>query len=87
MSADVVINSLRKNGYNVWGTDIYPGKWVGAEYLVGKQFYQVPLTTNQEYIPTILKICNENKIKYLQPLTDLEVDVFAENRKISEKMA
>lgn len=84
MSSDVVVESLNKNGYQIFATDIYPAQWVAPSHLI-ENFFQVPLANLIDFIPAILKICIENNIKHLIPLTDLEVDIFADKEKLFKK--
>lgn len=84
MSSEEVVRSLVKNGYRVFGTDIYPAAWTGVAHLY-EQVYQVPLVSDAHYISELLAICKKKKINYLIPLTDLEVDALSLNRSIFEK--
>lgn len=76
-SADVVIKSLKSHGHYVVGCDIYPKEWIVDSYNVN-QFYQAPYVDNkEEYITFIEEICSKNKIEYIFPLTDPEVDLLS----------
>lgn len=81
-SADCVINTLRRNGHFVIGTDIYPSEW----HAVSKDcnaVYQVPFATNEkEYIDFLLNICIKHNVQYFFPLTDLEIDVLNKYREV-----
>ncbi|MCQ4701350.1 ATP-grasp domain-containing protein [[Ruminococcus] gnavus] len=84
-AADIVIKTLKKQGYMVIGCDIYKKEWIADAYNVD-EFYQVPLVNKEkEYLEVILKICYERKIKFIFPLTDVEVDFYNRNRDIFEK--
>ncbi|MDB9538589.1 ATP-grasp domain-containing protein [Anabaenopsis arnoldii] len=75
MSSEAVIKSLRKNSnHRIIGFDIYPQEWIVTSKLVDS-FYQVPLAKNKEYIEYILEICHSNKVDFVIPLTDPEIDV------------
>lgn len=81
-SADIVIKELHKLNYEIIGCDIYNKDWVvdakNVEY-----FEQVPLAINkEEYIKSIIKICEKYKISYIIPLTDIEVDILCDYEKI-----
>jgi len=74
-SADIVIKKLHQNGCFVVGTDIYPRKWVVDARNIDK-FYRIPAASEgEEFICCLLKICEENGINFLFPLTDPEVDI------------
>lgn len=80
MSADIVIKTLHKNGHYVVGMDIYPREWVVDAANVDV-FYNVPKADDKEqYVDRLIGICLEQKIDYIIPLTDAEIDVLNENR-------
>lgn len=79
-SSDIVIKSLKRMGMYVIGTNIYPKEWIAEAYEVNK-FYNVPRTDDEEmYISQILKLCTDEHIQYLLPLTDVEVDALNKHR-------
>lgn len=83
-SADIVIRSLQYQGYKVIGSNIYPKEWIANGNIVDG-FYQVPPALNEcAFIEEILDICKKEKVEYILPLTDIEIDVFNENREIFE---
>lgn len=74
-SADTVIKNLHNSGHRVVGIDIYPGEWV-ANSLQVDVFYQSPYAFEKEkYISWIDRICEQEEIDYIIPLTDVEVDI------------
>jgi len=85
MSADSVISSLNNLGHKIIGCDIYP-KEFHAISKDCKKVYLAPLATDDNsYIKFLLDVIYINKINYLIPLTDPEVDVINKNRnKIEE---
>lgn len=79
-SAEVVINNLHASGHKIIATDIYKREWV-ANSLLADVFYQCPYATKEEeYISFLLKVCEEENVEYIMPLTDVEVDVISKNR-------
>ena len=75
MSAECVIRNLKTMGNFVVGCDIYPRTWHYETALCDK-FYQAPYATDKErYIRFLLDICAQNDLRYIIPLTDLEIDV------------
>ena len=79
-SADIVIKNLKKLGYTVIGCDIYPREWIADSFQV-ERFYQAPYATHpEEYLAFIQKVCRQEQIEKILPLTDVEVDVFNANR-------
>lgn len=84
-AADITIKNLQKAGYKVIGCDIYPKEWIVDAYSVDV-FYQAPYVTNEiAYTEFIHMICKKEKITYILPLTDIEVDYFNMNRDYFEK--
>ena len=74
-AGDVVVKRLRQQGYYVAGTDIYPKEWLVNSYF-SDSFYQVPGAVEREaYVNAVSEICRKEKIPYIIPLTDVEVDV------------
>lgn len=86
-SADVVIKKLHQNGYFVVGTDIYPREWVVDAQNVDK-FYRVPKAVEGEkYICRLLEICEKNKIDFLFPLIDPEIDILNVHRERFDQLS
>lgn len=82
MSSSFILKELRKNKANkIVGCDINPSDWLIQSQECHK-FYQVPLAINDTYIYTLKDIVIEEKIEYLLPLTDVEVDILNENRNL-----
>lgn len=73
-AGDIVIKTLKTLDFYVVGSDIYPKEWVVDAMNVSK-FYQAPYTSETEkYYDFLKKVCLEEKIDFLFPLTDLDVD-------------
>ncbi len=86
-SADVVIKKLHQNECYVVGTDIYPREWVVDAQNVDK-FYRVPKAIDgEQYIRRLLEICEENKIDFLFPLTDPEIDIINLHRERFDQLS
>lgn len=82
MSAECAINKLKGSGNYVVGCDIYPKEWHYETTLCDK-FYQAPFATDEsEYVHFLLDVCREQDLKYIIPLTDLEIDVINRNRRL-----
>lgn len=85
-SADIAIKSLKKNGMKVIGCDIYPKEWIADAYNVSK-FYQAPYATNEdEYMTFIKELIKNEKINYIFPSTDIEVDLLNRYRNLIEDL-
>ena len=84
-AADIVIKKMQEEGYTVIGCDIYQKEWLVDAYHVDF-FYQAPLVSDAEaYQNFILKLCQEHRVEYIFPLTDIEVDFYNKNREVFEK--
>ncbi len=82
MSAKCALQSIRKcEGVDVViGCDIYPANW-HYESLLCDLYYQVPFATDEDlYVRALKKICKDNNVDYVFPLTDLEIDVLRRYR-------
>ncbi len=80
MSSRIIIETLKKNGFRVIGSNIYPEELIVERSLVDV-FYNVPRTTHkEEYIDTLQDIIKRESIDYVFPLTDPEIDVINDNR-------
>lgn len=83
MSALCAINKLHKAGHKVIGCDIYPKEW-HYEASLCDVFKQAPYANTDEYIPFLIQLAKENDVKYIFPLTDLEIDVINAKRGLFE---
>lgn len=79
MSALCAINKLHEAGHRVVGCDIYPKEW-HYEATLCDVFVQSPYATAKEYIPFLIKLAKKENVKYIFPLTDLEIDVINKHR-------
>ena len=85
MSAECAIKQLKNEGHYVVGCDIYPGEW-HYETKFCDAFLRAPFATNEkEYIDFLLKACDDLELKFLIPLTDLEIDIINKSRFLFEK--
>lgn len=74
-AADAVIRTYKREGCRVLGCDIYPPQWVASSLDVDR-FFQAPYATEPEkYIAFMKKVCSEEQVDFVVPLTDVEVDV------------
>lgn len=83
MSAKIVCKKLQALGCFVIGTDIYLKEWQTNLQFVQK-FVRVPRFNKNNFTSELLNICKKNKIEYIFPLTDSEIDILNENRKLFE---
>lgn len=80
-SSSEVISKLKGAGYRVIGCDIYDRKWLANSNEVDN-FYQAPYANKKDdYIKFVLQVCEKEKVKYVIPLTDIEVDVLNSYRR------
>lgn len=50
-----------------------------------KDFYKVPLASDENYIAQILEICKKRKIQYIIPTNERELEALSQNRSVFEK--
>lgn len=74
-SASSVIARLKALGHRVIGCDIYQQAWNAASGEVDVFFQAMPVTDSDAYIRQMEEAVRREKINYLIPLTDVEVDV------------
>lgn len=74
-SAETALQSLRALGHRVIGCDIYPQAWNVVSTEVDAFFQAVLATDEEAYVNQLMDAVEREKVDYLIPLTDLEVDV------------
>lgn len=81
MSSETVVRTItRQSGTALIGCGIYPREWTAAARLI-ERFHQVPSAKDSaDYLKEVLRICKEERISHIIPLTDPEVDVISEGR-------
>lgn len=80
-SADISIKTAKQQGWRVIGCDIYPKEWLADASNV-HVFYRAPLASDKEaYIDFILSTIKKERVNYLLPSTDYEIDVLNKHRK------
>lgn len=84
MSALCAINKLHEAGHRVIGCDIYPKEW-HVEASLCDAFAQAPYANTDGYIPFLIDLAKKEHVKYIFPLTDLEIDVINKQRDMFEK--
>lgn len=79
-SAACVIRRLKAEGHYVVGCDIYNYYWL-ADSKECDAFYQAPYATDEDnYIRFLLYVSTKEEVKYIVPLTDLEIDILNKHR-------
>ncbi len=74
-AGESVIAGCKREGFRVVGCDIYPAEWV-ANSMDTDVFYQAPYAADTDKYRSFLKrVCKEEQVKFLIPLTDAEIDV------------
>ena len=79
-SADIVIRNLKKRSFRVIGCDIYPREWI-ANAIIVNEFLQAPYASDSaRYLEFIRQVCLREQVRYVLPLTDVEVDILNRSR-------
>lgn len=80
VATDITIKSLKRMGYRIVGCNIYPREWI-VESCEMDSFYQIPPVVNsEEYLSAVKEICIKERIKFIFPMIDYEIDLFTTNR-------
>lgn len=81
VAGDVVTKSLKSYGCRVVGCDIYPKEWVVDSFSVDV-FYRIPrVDASEEYLACLRELCARERVDFIIPLIDPEVDLLNVNRK------
>ena len=85
VSADIAIKTFKQMGLRIIGCDSHPKTWIIGSNEVDV-FYQAPLISDVDsYLPFIKDLCLKEKIDYVVPMIDIEVDLFTKNREWFEE--
>lgn len=81
-SSSCVIRCLKAQGHYVVGCDIYEYSWLYESHICDF-FCQAPLALKEDqYIDFLLTIAEKERIDFIIPLTDVEIDVINKYRKV-----
>lgn len=80
VAADIVCKSLKRVGFRVVGCNIYPKEWI-VESCEVSAFYQAPpVAKSDEYLDFMKELCIKEKVQFLLPMIDYELDLLSINR-------
>lgn len=80
VAADITIKTLKRLGHRVVGSDINPRECI-VDAMEVDTFYRAPYSADVEnYLSFIEKVCAEQNVDYVFPMTDVDIDVFNANR-------
>ena len=71
------LKQLYPNG-NVYTTDMFPE--LSAACNVSDRYFKVKRVTDEDYIPALLALCEQQRIRMVVPTIDTELLVLAQNR-------
>ena len=75
-SGSTVIKELKKDGHFIIGCDIHPEKWI-IESKDVDVFIKAPYYSAENYVEFIQALCEKNKVEFIIPLTDPEVEILS----------
>lgn len=79
LSAEAVIGRLAQQpGVKIIGCNMYPASWTPASRLVNR-FYNVPSAKSDNYINSLLEICQCENVTHIIALTDPEIDIISDH--------
>lgn len=84
LSARAIVNQLKKEYSNIEiiGMDIYPKEYIVTANEVDA-FYQGPsVVGNDQYLDYIIAFCEKQKINYIFPIIDEEVELLSQNKEM-----
>ena len=80
VAADITIKTLKRLGHRVIGSDINPREYI-VDAMEVDTFYRAPYSADVEnYLSFIERVCAEQNVDYVFPMTDVDIDVFNANR-------
>lgn len=80
VATDITLKSLKRMGFRVVGCNIYPKEWI-VESCEMDAFYQAPpVSDSEKYLEFMKDLCVKEKIEYLLPMIDYEIDLLNVNR-------
>ena len=80
VASDIVIKELKKMNHYIVGCNMYPKEWI-VDSLNVDSFYKIPPISNQiEYLEKIKEICKIEKIDFIFPMIDYEIDILIKER-------
>lgn len=80
VATDIAMKSLKRMGFRIVGCNIYPKEWI-VESCEADAFYQAPPVADAEkYLAFIQELCIREKVDYLLPMIDYEIDLLNVNR-------
>lgn len=85
VATDITLKSLKRMGFRVVGCNIYPKEWI-VESCEMDTFYQAPPVADAEkYLAFLKDLCEKEKIDYVFPMIDYEIDLLNVNREWFEQ--
>lgn len=79
-SGSIVLKTLKTSGFRTVACDLHPGAWL-ANCALADVFVQAPPALCKEaYLSFLRKLCIRERVDFLLPLTDAEIDVLNDNR-------
>lgn len=70
-----------KETYRIVGTDIYPSSEIPGTIFCDA-IYQVPRYDSPDYIAQIIEICKKEKVEFIIPILDQEVEMIAKEKEM-----
>lgn len=85
VSANISIKCLQNSGFRLVGCGMIPKGWSAGSAQVDV-YYQAPMISDTKaYLDFIKDVCVKEKVRYVIPFIDTEVDLFSENSNWFEK--
>jgi len=75
-----VIHCLKETDYDFFLVGCDSDQYAASKKTVDKFYNLVPVSKEEEYLKAIVKIIEENSIKYIFPLTEVEIELYDRQR-------
>lgn len=85
VAADIVTKSLKRMGFYVIGCNIYPKEWIAESCEVNTFVQSPPVSDNERYLEFVKDLCEREKINYVFPMIDYEIDLLNNYREWFEE--
>lgn len=80
VAADIALKSLKRMGIRTIGCNIYPREWIVESTEVDVFYQSPPIADQQRYLCFLKELCQKEKIDYVLPMIDYEIDLLNLNR-------
>lgn len=85
VATDIVLKSLKRMGFRVVGCNIYPKEWIVESCEIDAFYQSPPISDAEHYLAFMKELCVKEKIEFVLPMIDYEIDILNANRRWFEE--